>query len=274
MEYTRMNGLKASDYMYPGEDLAFTELNSFPLVDKVIGEIIALSTNTNALPETQADMYRVTEKSCPKVYELFQTAKTRLDIKKEIPLFIKPDFDFNACAYGGESPFIIIHSSFIKNASDDDLLFILGHELGHIKGNHTVYGFLTAQTISYLAQVPVVGPMLSDGLMIAMYEWKRRQEYSADRAGAIAAGGPEKALLALKTLLGLHEKVKGVNVTIEDLLAQHDAYMDETKNWVSKAVLFSSILFSSHPWTVKRICEMNKWKESGEFEALAARLAE
>ncbi|MBQ7886273.1 MAG: M48 family metallopeptidase [Clostridia bacterium] len=270
MEYTRLENLGAVDYMYPGEDNAFNQVRKIPLLDQLMGEIIAVQTNTSALPQTQANLYRVTERSCPKVYALFELAKARLDMHEEIPLFIQPDFDFNACAYGGASPFIIIHSSFIKNCSDEELLFVLGHELGHIKGNHAVYDRIVVELVNKLLTATGLGRfgVLTEGVTIALYDWMRKHEYSADRAGAIASGHPEHAIEAIQTLLGVHEKLKGVSVSTQDLLEQHGAYQEENKSIVSKLVMLSQIIKSSHPWAVDRIHELNQWMESGEFEAL------
>lgn len=271
MEYTRMDNLSATDYMYPGENNVFSQIRKVPLLNDLMGKALAVEASASCLPEAQASYYRVTEKSCPGLHRVFELAKARLDIHGEIPLFILPSFDFNACAYGGSAPFIIIHSSFVKNCTDEELLFVLGHELGHIKGNHAVYKSVIVKLLNAMlkaaSSLPIL-PTVKEAIEYSLFDWDRKMEYSADRAGAIAAGDPENAVSAIQTLLGVHQKLPGVHVTVEDLMAQSAVYQEENRSLVSKIVLLNAILKSSHPWSVNRISELEKWKASGEFEQL------
>ena len=274
VEYNHLYNLKPSDYMYPGEDNAFNLIRKVPLWDKLMNEYMGFVISSNELPNAQADYYRVTEKSCKHVHDIFELAKARLDIQQDIPLFIKPDFDFNASAYGGGSPFIIIHSSFVKNCSDEELLFILGHELGHIKGEHLIGKRMVIMLSDLIGKTSSVGALISSGLILPLYDWMRMMEFSADRAGAIAAGSSDNALQGVQLLLGVHDKLAHVHVTQEDLLTQHESYQTELENPISKLLITLELLTSSHPWSVDRIYEMNKWKESGEFEKLIAEKAQ
>ena len=274
MEYNRLYDLNVSDYIYPGENNAFNLIRKVPLWDKLMNEYCGVIISSNDLPNAQADYYRVTEKSCKHIHDLFELAKARLEIPQDIPLFIKPEFDFNACAYGGGSPFIIIHSSFIKNCSDEELLFTLGHELGHVKGEHLIGKMMIFMLSDLIRKTSSIGALISSGLVLPLYDWMRMMEFSADRAGAIATGSPDNALQGLQTLLGVHDKSAHIHVTQEDLLAQHESYRAEIENPISKLLITLQLLSSSHPWTVDRIYEMNKWKESGEFEKLIAKKAQ
>lgn len=272
MEYRRMENLRTCDYIYPEEDSLFNQISKESHLNKMMGKIVALDISISALPQAQANLFRVTKKSCPKVNALFELAKARLNLSEEIPLFIRPSFDFNAHAYGGTSPFIIINSSFIKNCSDENVLFVLGHELGHLKGDHIVHQRTVGMLIDQIITRTGIGTYLTQGICLMLYNWIRTMEYSADRAGAIASGGPDNAIYGIQTLLGVHEKLKGVHVTGEDLLEQCNAYQEENESIVSKLVMLNYILKSSQPWLVDRIRVLNKWKESGEFEALVRRL--
>ena len=272
MEYTKLQNLRAEDYIYPEENQIFIEICKVPLLDKMIGEAIAGVSNAFMRPQVESSYYHVTETTCPRLHALYELAKARLDIHADIPLFIKPEFDFNACSVGGSSPYIVLHSSFVKNCPDDVLLFVLGHELGHNKGNHAVY-----QTIARLLLADPMrgkyGSLVKTGALISLCDWARMQEHSADRAGAIAAGGTQQALRGLQVLMGAYGKVKGVNVSEEDMLCQIRDYQAEQCNKVSHLMMLSMLVTMSHPWSVKRIEEMKKWEESGEFDALIARKA-
>jgi len=272
MAYTRIENLSVLDYMYPDEDTAFNQVRRVPHLDKLIGKLVGTMSNVSHLPKKEASLYRVTQETCPKLHALYELAKARLDIHQDIPLFIQPEFDFNAYSVGGDSPFIVINSSFVKNCPDEVLLFILGHELGHNKGNHVVYQTLVRLLLSEVL-AGGQGALLQIGATAALYDWARKQEYSADRAGAIAAGGTEYAIQGLQTLLGAYDRVKGVQVSREDVLMQIEEYEEENENAISKLIMLGMICMMNHPWTVNRIGEMQKWKDSGEFDALIQKKA-
>jgi len=54
-------------------------------------------------------------------------------------LFIQNDPFPNAYTYGYTNPFVVVTTGLLKDFDEDELTFILGHELGHFKCGHTLY---------------------------------------------------------------------------------------------------------------------------------------
>lgn len=265
MDYFALPGLKVSDYEYPGEDNAFAVLKKVPLLDQVTSAFIKLNIQTGLLPATQGDCYRITETTCPALYRLYQTALRRLDIQEEYPLYAKSDFEFNAYAVGGE-PFVVVHSSILNNFQSDELLFVLGHELGHVKSGHVIYANMAESLRGLIAQIPVIGQEAAIGLYFALHSWYRMQECTADRAGVIAAGSVDAGIRGLGRLMGTDERLPLIHFTEDDILRQNDAFEEANEDFITKVICLMQIAESRHPWSVTRVKRLREWDESGGFD--------
>lgn len=69
---------------------------------------------------------------------------------------------YNAFAAGVEDPIIVINSGAIDLLTYEELLFIIGHEVGHIKSQHVLY--------SQMAQIlPILGDIIGSATL-----WNRK----------------------------------------------------------------------------------------------------
>lgn len=272
MEYDRLAGLCTEDYVYPGEDNAFAALKKIPVLDQIAAAYLKYISQIGYLPEIQGNCYCVTKETCPEVYAVYQKALQRLDFQEEYPLYVKSSFEYNAFTSGGSAPYIVIHSSILKNMSEEELLFILGHELGHVKSGHLIYYIIATQLNSIIANVPMAGSaVLSTGIHYALVKWQRMQELTADRAGAIAAGGTDSGISCLGKLLGTSEKIPFMKFSVDDLKKQNDRFEEGNEDIVSKIYSAIQIMNSTHPWTVSRIKELDEWKSTGGYEEIILR---
>lgn len=272
MEYECLKAIRTSEYEYPGEANAFSLLKKIPLLDKVTGAFLKYTNQMGWLPEVQGDCFRVTEETCPEVYRIYQKALKRLDMEEEYPLYAKSEYEYNAYTTGGNAPYVVIHSSILKNFTEEELLFILGHELGHIKSGHLIY-YTMAQYINLLlSQIPIPGvDVAATGIQFALVHWARMHEYTADRAGVLAAGSIEAGQRGLGCLLGMDAKIPRIRFTVEDMLAQNASFEESNEDVWGKIVSASLIMRSTHPWTVSRIQELEKWREEGGYGELMGR---
>lgn len=261
MEYEQLHGLQVAEYEYPGEANAFALLKKVPVLDQLVAGYLKYTSQTFQLPQVQGDCFRVTQATSPDVYHIYKKALKRLDISAEYPLFAKADYEYNAYTTGGSSPYVVIHSSMLKNLDEEELLFVLGHELGHVKSGHLIYYVMAQQINTLISMIPVPGiDVAATGIQFALIHWARMHEFTADRAGALAAGSIEAGQRGLGCLLGVDEKIPGIRIGIDDLLAQNASFEETKEDLFGKIISASMILQSSHPWTVSRIQALEEWK--------------
>ena len=165
----------------------------------------------------------------------------------------------------------MFNAGLIDSMTDDELRFVVGHELGHIKSGHVLY-YQIAMLLPVLAEVVGaatfgIGSLLSFPLEVALIRWQRMSELTADRAGLLACQDVNAATTAMIKLAGLPLKFFD-KVNTEDFLAQareFESFDSDRLDWVAKIL---SGMGQSHPWTVMRASELLQWIDSMSYEKL------
>ncbi|MBD0320945.1 MAG: M48 family metallopeptidase, partial [Gemmatimonadetes bacterium] len=172
---------------------------------------------------------------------------------------------YNAMAYGMEQPFIVVHSSLAGSFDDDELRFILGHELGHIMSGHVLYTTMMS-LLTQLASMgfPIVG-LAARAVLLALMEWYRKAELSCDRAGILAVQDPEPGLRTMLKFAG----GSSPEANLADFVKQSDGYR-EAGDLGDQVYKVLNVLGATHPFPVIRVAEMRSWFESGAYERIIA----
>jgi Zn-dependent protease with chaperone function len=166
----------------------------------------------------------------------------------------------NAYTFGLSDPKILVVYSAVLNIMDEDeLRFIIGHEIGHISLGHTWLNSL----VGGMSGIPSpYGAALI--LYFSFRWWNRACEYSADRAGLLACGKPEKAYSALIKLVGGSAATRSLE-SWQQTLRQIDAEDDTVMGSLGE-------MLSTHPLIVRRLKALRQYAASGEYQQLMARL--
>jgi Zn-dependent protease with chaperone function len=187
-----------------------------------------------------------------------------LDAPEHYPLFISQTPMVNAGAYGMEHPFIVLNSGAVRLLDDEELVFLLGHELGHIMSGHVLYRTMLVILLQ-LANIgyPIVG-LAARAVLVGLLEWYRKSELSSDRAGLLACQDPQ---VALGTSLKLAGGGRPEETDLNEFLAQADAYRESGD--VADAVFkVLNLLGTTHPFHTLRAAELRDWVEAGEYDRI------
>ena len=200
--------------------------------------------------------YPVTPADAPQLSELVDGCARRLQ-PGPVQAFVVPSRELNAYTFGLDDPkVVVLYSSLLKVMDADELRFIVGHELGHVRLGHTCLNSL----VGGLAGIPASGAA-SALLTMAFLSWNRACEYSADRAGLLACGKPEKAVTALVKLVA---GPKGLTSNgLAQAYQQIDAQDDTWKGNVSE-------MLGSHPLLIRRIEALRGYAAGNEYRRLQA----
>ena len=172
-----------------------------------------------------------------------------------VEVFVAPARSLNAYTFGILSPkVLVLHSPLLRVLDRDELSFILGHELGHVALGHTWLNSL----VGGMAGIP--SPFFASAILsIAFLWWNRACEYSADRAGLLACGKPEKAISAL-IKLAAQGQIRS-RTDLERVLRAIDAEDDTALSNLREAL-------STHPMTIRRIEKLREYASSSEYRRL------
>jgi len=180
--------------------------------------------------QTRAKFVRASENNFHEIYKLSKIGAYRLKIPLP-PVYIKADPSLNAYTSGfwGDH-WIVLHSALLKKFNFEELLYVIGHEMGHIKREHVTWLHLMAP-----AGVRPI-PLISDGLKLIFNNWSIKAEYSADRAGLIANKNLKSCVSALSMIVTGHRNIK-----IESLLEEYERLQKNPLSHMSE-------LFRTHPY--------------------------
>jgi Zn-dependent protease with chaperone function len=156
-------------------------------------------------------------------------------------------------------PVVVLYSGILQLMDEDELRFIIGHELGHISLGHTwlnsLLGGLSGIPSPYLAAVV---------LYFSFRWWNRACEYSSDRAGLLACGRLDKAVSALVKLVGGSAAVRSQD-SWQQTLRRIDSEDDRLDGNLKE-------LLSSHPLIIKRLEALKQYATSAEYQQLQAQV--
>lgn len=191
----------------------------------------------------------VTPRNFGRVHNLAETARRRLGMPMP-RVHVAQDPYLNAFALGFSSPHsVVLHSALVHELDDQELLFVLGHEFGHIKAGHT----------RWLSVIAPFGSTVA-GFDLIFGPWSRRAEYTSDRAGLIACRDLDAAL---RTIIKISA---GPRALEHSGLAQ---FLEQATTVDTSEIDRLGELFVGHPYTVNRIRQLIEFYHSPTYRRLA-----
>jgi len=199
---------------------------------------------------------RVSPSQFPDVDKLVRRCAQRLNVAPPTVYISQALGSINAHTYGtNDDAFIMINSATVDHLDEKELLFVIGHEVGHIHNGHVV--FLTAT--HYLTQMAgffvrwIVTPAT-----LALNTWSRRAEVTSDRAGLICCGDLDVAVRTMvKFALGSKKLYEQIN--LEEYVAQ----LAEVKEGIGRM----NELLHDHPYIPKRVAALRAFAVSEYYRA-------
>jgi len=264
--------LDKHEYVHPADSRALAALRMIPGIDSALKKLLAVTGESAIRVIFTASAVKVTPQQCPDLHAKLQVACTTLGV--DMPeLFVQQNPIVNAFTGGVERPVIVLHSSLIERLSDEEVLAVIAHEVGHIHAEHVLYltaaRLLEAVASVALAAAPIaaiITQLLSGSMRAALLAWARRAELSCDRAALLVT---QDADVIGRTMMKLCGGTFASKVDYEQFLAQA---RDFQKNYDEKALdrFWADIISSgmSHPFPVWRVSEILKWVDSGEYKRL------
>jgi Zn-dependent protease with chaperone function len=251
---------------HPADRAALIALKQVPGFTELLRQIISLTTEKSLRLIFLSNSVRVSERQFPKVQALAREASAVLDLQKLPEVYVSQDPVMNATTLGVKNPFVIVNSSLVESLSEEELLAVLGHEMGHCASGHALYKtFLwLLVNIGMLAlRFPGAGLVIL-AVTAALREWDRKSELSADRAGVLAVQHPSTSYELLMKLAG-GGSVGEMN--IDEFFSQAAEY-EGGGDILDSVYKLLNLMGRSHPFAVLRLSELKTWIDSGSYEAV------
>jgi len=264
-----LTDISSRSWEHPADRAALQALRRIPVFDQVLRALFGFFGEKQIRLLFQANAVRVSDKQFPRIHKIYQEVCKTLDPEKEYPLLISQTPIVNAGAYGMDEPFIILNSGTIVLLTDEELAFILGHEVGHIMSDHVLYRTMTELLILLAGMgFPIVG-MAARAVLLGLMEWSRKAELSSDRAGLLSIQDPEVAMMAMLKMAG--GIPNGTNwqteYNLEEYIKQAEEYRTggDVADQVFKVL---NLVVTTHPFWTLRLAEIRTWIEGGHYDRI------
>src|SRR4030095_8685464 len=136
--HKKFSSLDKNQYIHPADSRALAALRAIPGIDSALKKLLAVTGESAIRVIFTASAVKVTPQQCPDLHAKLQIACTTLGV--DMPeLFVQQSPIVNAFTGGVERPVIVLHSSLIERLTDEEVLAVVAHEVGHIHAAHVLY---------------------------------------------------------------------------------------------------------------------------------------
>jgi Zn-dependent protease with chaperone function len=257
-------GIDPRSWEHSADRAALHALRAIPGFDEVLRKLFGIFGEKPIRLAFQANAVRTSPTQFPRVHRLYERAAGVLDVPGEHEVFVSQNPLVNAGAYGMERPFIIENSELVKLMYDEELQFVLGHEIAHIMSGHVLYTTMMV-LLFRLAQAgfPIVG-LAARAVLVGLMEWYRKAELSCDRAGTLAVQDPEVGMRAMLKFAGGGQTTE---TNLGEFIRQADQYR-QTGDLADQVFKVLNLLGADHPFPVLRVAELRDWVEAGAYDRI------
>lgn len=263
----RFPDISAKAYEHPADRAATAAIAAIPVMEPLLKRLSELGLDRRTRQVLLGNAVRLGPDQVPSVWDEHVRVASVLDV--DVPaLYVTQSALVNALTTGARRPVVVVHSPLVTGHDPGDVRSVLAHEMGHVLSEHYYYNgvlFMLAQLLRSVVPVPALAGLPVRALYLALLEWSRAAELSADRAAAIALGDPLAVCATLMRVAG--GNLPGAN--LQAFLRQATEYVDEDDLFARHARMGAE-LNQTHPYAVRRVRELVDWVGSGSYDRIVS----
>jgi Zn-dependent protease with chaperone function len=257
---------------HPADRAALNSLRKIPGFDEVIRKIASVFGEQGVRNLFLGDAVLVGPTQRPALYALYQEVLAALDWPNSgqpaPQLYVTQTPIANAGAVGFGNPFIVISSGALELLEPEEQRFVIAHEVGHIMTGHTTYRTIAMIVLFFgLSALPLLASIALLPFQLALLEWYRKSELSADRAGMLGTQDPRASMMSFLKLAG--GRTIGDSIDLDAYLVQAAEYDVGGTTWDNVLKALNTAL-REHPFHTVRVAELQRWQQSGAYDRIVA----
>ncbi len=198
--------------------------------------------------------FKVEEGTLSRYYKIFNEIKEALEFTEPVDFYITGDPSVNAFAIAsqeeGEPNIINVNSSLIQLMTDDELRFVIGHEMGHLINKNATLVKLINFVFPHGAPIPIT-------LQYKIRLWQQLSELVADRFGYMAMPNINVCISAF------FKMSSGLDFNKMDMKVE--AFLEDNKIRLEYFRNDKGINFATHPINPIRVEALNQFSKSVFF---------
>lgn len=261
-------GLSAKAYEHSLDRKALNALEALPGFPALVRWLLKDVGERTFIQQHMASNILCSHEQFPELLALMNQARSRLDLPFVPTLFLGESPFINAMTTGVDDRVMIVHSAMLDQFTDDELIAVLGHELGHLHSDHVLYHVLAQLLLTGGVMLGAVGRLVTTPLRLALAKWYRCSELTADRAGLLSTRD-------LATCLRVEMKLAGgsrpgtrsrTDLSLGPFVRQARQLAEiEESSWLDAAIATLLSMNRSHPFAAWRLLHLVRWVENGSY---------
>lgn len=260
----KLQGISPASWEHPADRAALGVLRRTPGLDEVVKMLVGGTTERAIRLLHVSSSVKVTDSQFPRVKHILDRVLDVLDWPSAPSAFVTNNPFFNAGVYGVKEPFIVLNSAILRSLDDDELYCAVAHEVGHIMSGHVLYKTALWMLLKFsLGALPIAG-VLAKPLLLALSEWDRKSELTADRAALLALQSERENYALLMKMAGGDDLSQ---MDINEFFRQAWEYENQ-KTLLDGVMKLLNTIGDSHPFPVIRLQELSSWAASGQYKAI------
>lgn len=232
-----------------------------------VNRIISLSSYNQSEHELKSAMeghsFKVEKRLMGHLYDLLYGVKEKLGFKDDVDFYITGNSTVNAWTIAakneGEPHIVNINSALLNLMTDDELRFVVGHELGHLINKNTEL----LRLICFVFPQQSVPPLM---LQYKIRLWEQLSELTADRYGYMAVEDLNCCLSAF------FKMTSGLDVSKINM--QMDVYLEENLKHLEYFLNDKGLSRDTHPVNPIRVQALNLFATAQSDEDLTNKMEE
>ncbi|MCC5639650.1 M48 family metallopeptidase [Nostoc sp. CHAB 5844] len=269
-------GIASEAFRHPLDRQAEQALRNLPGFDLIARKFMEFVYERPQLVYLMGNTIQVGPRQYSTIYQIFRECVRDLDIYPEPALFVSQDPQANSYALGQENPFIVINTGILDLLEEVEIRAVLAHELGHIKCGHTILiqmAMWAMSAASALGELTFgIGNFVTQALIYAFFEWRRKAELSADRAALLVIDDLNPVMSSMMKVSGGSSKYAH-ECSLQEFIRQSENYQaldQDGLNQIYKLLIYNGAqgMMLSHPFAVERLRYLREWAVSEEYQQI------
>jgi Zn-dependent protease with chaperone function len=269
-------GISSEAFRHPLDRQAEQALRNLPGFDLIARKFVEFIYERPQLVYLMGNTIQVGPRQYSTIYQMFRECVRDLDIYPEPTLFVVQNPQANSYALGQENPYIVINTGILDLLEEVEIRAVLAHELGHIKCGHTILiqmAMWAMSAASALGELTFgIGNFVTQALIYAFFEWRRKAELTADRAALLVMDDLNPVMSSMMKVSG--GSIKYANeCSLQEFIRQSEDYQAldaDGLNQVYKFLMYNGAqgMMLSHPFAVDRLRYLREWAVSEEYQQI------
>jgi Zn-dependent protease with chaperone function len=256
--------ISSKAYEHPADRAATAALKSIPMLDTVVRRLVEWRYERATRQMFLSNSVRVSERQLPDLWSHQVAVCKILDMPQTYDLYVTEVIGSNAGAIGSKNPIVVVGSPLLGRLGPGETRSLLAHEVGHILSDHMLYTTALNILLSMGGNVPFPLGIPAMAVKAVLLEWSRAAELSCDRAETLVVRDPR---VVCRLLLVLAGGMKAEELDLDAFLVQAQEY-EEWDDPSDRVRRFFYEINATHPYAVRRVSEIMKWVQSGEYDRI------